>query len=133
VCRNNNENNSLKSIVLKRSHLVFTTLSQCGSHLLTDVAPKDIAFKVVVVDEAAQAVEPSAVIPLRLDVFAWLKWILKKSVNNHFFWFRSTQTVLGASDAFLLATQTRYSIKIFLSVQKCTLTNESAFCDCKIG
>jgi len=56
----------LKTLVLMRSHLIFTTLSQCGSRAMTEIAPRNIVFRVVVVDEAAQAVEPSVVIPLSL-------------------------------------------------------------------
>jgi len=46
--------------------VVLATLSGCGSGVFEDaVAQARIKFKVVLIDEAAQAVEPSCLIPLR--------------------------------------------------------------------
>lgn len=48
--------------VLASAHVVATTLS---SSLCRDMLDADLSFTAVVVDEAAQATEPSAVLPLR--------------------------------------------------------------------
>jgi hypothetical protein len=51
---------------LAPSKVVLATLSGCGSGVFEDaVSQARIKFKVVLIDEAAQAVEPSCLIPLR--------------------------------------------------------------------
>lgn len=52
----------LKRAVLEEAHIVACTLSFAGSAQFQDMTR---AFDVVVVDEAAQAVEPATLIPLQ--------------------------------------------------------------------
>ena len=51
----------IKQAVLDDAQIVFTTLSLAGSGILNKISTQ---FDVVVIDEAAQAVEPSTLIPL---------------------------------------------------------------------
>ncbi|KAJ1454117.1 P-loop containing nucleoside triphosphate hydrolase protein [Pelagophyceae sp. CCMP2097] len=74
VCLNNLKSAKEKIDALKAAEIVCCTLSGSGSSSLVDAAlsamddggrRKDPFFSAVIVDEAAQAVEPSAMIPLR--------------------------------------------------------------------
>ena len=58
----------LRAFVLTQANLVFGTLAQCGSASMTEIAPSRVRFQVCVIDEAAQAVEPSSLVPLQLGV-----------------------------------------------------------------
>ena len=57
-----NLRDSLKREILAGANVVATTLSSALSHEMLD---SGLQFSVVVVDEAAQATEPSTVLPLR--------------------------------------------------------------------
>lgn len=47
--------------MIDSAHIVASTLSFSGSHIMRNL---EKAFDVVIIDEAAQAVEPSILIPL---------------------------------------------------------------------
>lgn len=55
------ERDRMKLALLEEAHIVCSTLSFSGSPLFTQMARK---FDVVVIDEAAQAVEPAILVPL---------------------------------------------------------------------
>ncbi|KAH9249683.1 hypothetical protein BASA81_012652 [Batrachochytrium salamandrivorans] len=58
----------MRALILTQSNLVFSTLSQCGSPAICEIAPKHVRFQACVIDEAAQCVEPSVLVPLSLGV-----------------------------------------------------------------
>ena len=51
--------------MLESANIVFTTLSSSGLGILEDLNLEEYTFETVVVDEAAQAIEVSNLIPLR--------------------------------------------------------------------
>lgn len=55
------ERDRMKLALLEEAHIVCSTLSFSGSALFAQMARK---FDVVVIDEAAQAVEPAILVPL---------------------------------------------------------------------
>ena len=55
------ERDRLKLALLEEAHIVCSTLSFSGSGLFAQMSHK---FDVVVIDEAAQAVEPAILVPL---------------------------------------------------------------------
>jgi len=60
--RSNQDSNSIRSIVLDEADIVATTLSFSGSSLLLKMVH---GFDIVIIDEAAQAVETSTLIPIQ--------------------------------------------------------------------
>ena len=55
------ERDRMKLALLEEAHIVCSTLSFSGSHIFGKMSRK---FDVVVIDEAAQAVEPAILVPL---------------------------------------------------------------------
>ncbi|KAK5577040.1 hypothetical protein RB653_001977 [Dictyostelium firmibasis] len=60
--RSNQDTSSIRNILLDEADIVATTLSFSGSTLLTKMAG---GFDIVIIDEAAQAVETSTLIPIQ--------------------------------------------------------------------
>lgn len=58
---NRGERDVIRAAILDEAQIVFSTLSFAGSSVLTGATSK---FDCVIIDEAAQAVEPSTLIPL---------------------------------------------------------------------
>ena len=56
----------LRTSILENAHIIFTTLSSSGLQEITSFG-KHIKFEVLVVDEAAQATEPSTMVPMRYN------------------------------------------------------------------
>ncbi|OIW13193.1 hypothetical protein TanjilG_17549 [Lupinus angustifolius] len=52
---------SIRTAILEEATIVFSTLSFSGSHIFSKLSRK---FDVVIIDEAAQAVEPATLVPL---------------------------------------------------------------------
>eukprot|EP01025_Chloroclados_australasicus_P044132 TRINITY_DN4759_c0_g1_i10.p1 TRINITY_DN4759_c0_g1~~TRINITY_DN4759_c0_g1_i10.p1 ORF type:complete len:789 (+),score=106.44 TRINITY_DN4759_c0_g1_i10:122-2488(+) len=57
------ERGRLRQVVIEEADIVFSTLSYCGSGVFARLTKK---FDIVIIDEAAQAVEPSILVPLVL-------------------------------------------------------------------
>ncbi|KAK2400622.1 P-loop containing nucleoside triphosphate hydrolase superfamily protein [Trifolium repens] len=56
-----NHDDSIRAAILDEATIVFSTLSFSGSHIFSKLSRK---FDVVIIDEAAQAVEPATLVPL---------------------------------------------------------------------
>ncbi|KAF1876481.1 hypothetical protein Lal_00021195 [Lupinus albus] len=56
-----NKDESIRTAILEEATIVFSTLSFSGSHIFSKLSRK---FDVVIIDEAAQAVEPATLVPL---------------------------------------------------------------------
>ncbi|MED6209266.1 hypothetical protein PIB30_053081 [Stylosanthes scabra] len=56
-----NNDDSIRAALLDEATIVFSTLSFSGSHIFTKL---NRSFDVVIIDEAAQAVEPATLVPL---------------------------------------------------------------------
>ncbi|XP_024543048.1 probable helicase DDB_G0274399 [Selaginella moellendorffii] len=72
---NRKKKQAMKLEVLREADVVLTTLSGCGGHIYStlmefiatrDAQAAEMLFDAVIIDEAAQAVEPSTLIPLQL-------------------------------------------------------------------
>ncbi|GAM23838.1 hypothetical protein SAMD00019534_070130 [Acytostelium subglobosum LB1] len=59
--KSNTDTNSIRTVILEEAEIVATTLSFSGSTLLTKMS----GFDIVIIDEAAQAVETSTLVPMQ--------------------------------------------------------------------